>query len=120
MVTVVRADHQTVLASVAQYVRQIVGVLAGHPHVIDGQRVRRKRPALAPVTVGQIVQHIGYPLRADLNKAPTDLRKLFGNLLFEQCMKRADDRELELGKSRVLGEKVMMKEAAVGRMDADR
>jgi hypothetical protein len=117
--TVVGANHQTIFARVAQYVRQIIGVLASHPHIIDSQRVRRKRPALAPVTVGEIVQHIRYLLRADLNEAPADLRKLFRNLFFEQCMKRADDGELELGKSSVLGEEVMMKEAAVRRMDAN-
>jgi hypothetical protein len=118
--TVVGADHQAILTRVGQDVGQIVRVLAGHPHVVGGERVRRKRPALAPVTVGQIVQHVGHPLGADLNEALTDLRKLFRDLLFEQRMKRADDGELEFGKSRVLGEEIMVEKAAVRRMDADR
>src|SRR5262245_13420505 len=120
MVTVIGADHQTILTRVAQDIGQIIGVLAGHPHVVCRERVRWKRPALTPVTVGQIVQNIGYPLGADLNEAPTDLREFFRDLLFEQRMKSADDGELELGKSRVLGEEVMMEKAAVRRMDADR
>src|SRR3970040_1921285 len=119
MVTVVGADHQTVLARMAQDVRKVVRILAGYPHVICGERVRRKRPALASIAVGQVVQNIGHPLRADLDKAPTDFRELFWQLLFEQRMTRTDDSQLALGKSGVVGEEIMMEKAAVGRMDAD-
>ena len=120
MVTVVGADNQTILTRVAQDVGQIIGVLAGNPHIVRGEGVRRKRPALTPVAVSQIVQNIRHPLRADLNDAPTDLRELFRKLLLEKRMKRADDGQLELGKTRVLGEEVVMEKAAVGGMDADR
>ena len=116
---VVGADHQTVLTRVAQDVGKIVGVLAGHPHVVSGERIGRQRSALASVAVGQIVQNIRHPLGADFNKAPTDLRELFRDLFFDERMARADDRKLELGKSRVFREEVMMEEAAVGGMDAD-
>jgi hypothetical protein len=120
MVTVVGPDHQTILARVAQNVGQIIRVLAGHPHVIGGERIDRKCSALTPVTVGEIVQNIGHPLRVDLDEAPADLRELFRQLFFDQRMTRADDGQLELGKTRVVGEEVVMEETAVGRMDADR
>jgi hypothetical protein len=42
MVAVVGADHQTILARVAQNVGQIVRVLAGHPDIIGGERIGRK------------------------------------------------------------------------------
>ena len=119
MVTVVGPDHQTILARVAQNVGQIIRVLAGHPHVIGGERIDRKCSALTPVTVGEIVQNIGHPLRADLNEAPTDLWKLSWDFLFKERMKRANHSQLKLGKSRVLGEEVVMEEAAVRGMDAD-
>ena len=95
-------------------VGQIVRVLAGDPHVIGSERVHRKRRALAPEAVGQIVQNIRHPLCADLDEAPTDLRELSRHLLFKQRMTRADNSQLELGKSRVRVEEVMMEEAAVG------
>ena len=107
MVTVVRADHQTTLTRVAQNVGQIVRVLAGDPHVIGSERVHRKRRALAPEALGQIVQNIRHPLCADLDEAPTDLRELSRHLLFKQRMTRADNSQLELGKSRVRVEEVM-------------
>src|SRR3990167_5648415 len=120
MVTVVGPDHQAILTRVAQDVGQIIRVLAGNPHVVRGERVRRKRLALTPEAVGQIVQNIGHPLRADLNEAPTDVRELARDLLFEKRMKCADYSQLELGKRRVLVKEVVMQEAPVRGMDADR
>src|SRR5262245_52530706 len=121
MVTVVGANHQAILTCIAQDVGQIVRVLAGHPHVISSKGgVGWKRLALAPETVSEIVQNVGHPLRADLNESPTNGREFFGDLFFKKRVTCADDRQLELGKRRVVVEEVMMDKAAIGRMDEDR
>ena len=105
MVAVIGADHQAVFAGVAQDIGQIVGIFAGHPHVIGGERIARKRFPSTAVAVGQVVQNIRHPLGADLNEAPTDVGKLFRDFFFEKRMKCADHGELEFGKRRIVGEK---------------
>src|SRR5687768_5623731 len=52
MVTVVGADHQTILARMAQDVRQIISVFARHPQVVCRERVGWKRPPLTPEAIG--------------------------------------------------------------------
>src|SRR5688500_20329001 len=101
VVAVVGADHKTVLAGVAQDVRKIVGVLAGDPHVVGRERIIGKSPSLAAVAVGEIVPNTRHPLRADPDKAPTDLRKLLWKLFLEQRMKRADDGQAQIGSTRL-------------------
>src|ERR671914_1969928 len=51
VVTIVGADHERILSGMAENVRQIIGIFARHPHVILGEYVGPKRPALAPEAI---------------------------------------------------------------------
>ena len=59
-------------------------------------------------------------MRAHFDDADAQLREALWDAMEHEGVKRADHRELELGESGIIGEKIVGRKRAVGRMHADR
>src|SRR6266849_9050707 len=118
---VVGADHEVIVARVLEHVRKIVIGLARHVDtVLEQYFALIDRGPAALHTPGKIMNGVGHPLRAYLDKSKLGLRESVRNLVKDQRMKRPDDGEFEFGKTALVQEKVVHREASRGRVHADR
>ena len=119
MVAVVRADDDVVVAGVFEHVVQVVVGLAGHEDaVVLEEAARQLDAALLPEALGEVVEHVGDPLRADLDETDAQPREPLRNTVPDDRMERSDHGELELVEAGLVEEEVVLGEAAGGRVHA--
>ena len=118
---VVGADDDVVVAGVFQHVVQVVVGLAGDEDATVAEKAAGQLDAaLLPEALGEVVEHVGDPLRADLDEADAQSREPLWNAVPDQRMERAHHRELELVEAGLVEEQVVLGEAAGGRVHAQR
>src|SRR6266542_1921123 len=117
---IICADEQIIISRVPKNVVKIVIRLAGDIDSIFFKNVFGKRPAAPRETPREIVNRVRNPLRAHFDDADPELREALRNPVKYQRMERADDRQLELGEARIIGEKIVGRKCPISRMHTKR
>ena len=117
---IICSDNQIVLSRVAENVIKIVIGLAGDVDSVFFKNIVRKRLAAPRETPREIVNRVRNPLRAHFDDADPELREALRNAVKYQRMERADNRQLEFGEARIIGEKIVGRKSPISRMNTDR
>src|SRR5690242_743950 len=87
---VVGADHQTVFAGFAHYVRNIIAIFAGHIHAKCAKWILGPTPAEGFEAIPRFMHDPGQPLRARFNETKTKPGKDIMDLAHDNIVEGRD------------------------------
>src|SRR6266496_1272896 len=117
---IICSDNQIVLSCIAENMIKIVIGLAGDIDSVFFKNIVRKRLAATRETPREIMNRVRNPLRAHFDDADPELREALRDAVKYQRMERADDRQLEFGEARIIGEKIVGRKCPISRMHTKR